>query len=64
MNWSLLLLLVCSLMMIYMMVGMKRSHGSGSRSNQSMMDWTLLQDFNELKVENERLKIQLFNLSK
>ena len=64
MDWSLLLLLICPLMMIYMMIGMKGRHGTDSRSNQSMMDWTLHQDFNELTVENERLEKQLLSLTK
>jgi len=59
MEWSLLLLLLCPLMMIFMMFGMKGMPGHGSHSNQSQVDWTLHEDFNELKVENERLKKQL-----
>ncbi|KGE20893.1 DUF2933 domain-containing protein [Paenibacillus wynnii] len=63
MDWSLLLLLICPLMMVYMMFGMKGMHGRGSHSNQSQTDWTLHQDYNELKVQNERMKQEILNLS-
>ncbi|MDQ0193788.1 DUF2933 domain-containing protein [Paenibacillus wynnii] len=63
MDWSLLLLLICPLMMVYMMFGMKGMHSRSSHSNQAEMDWTLHQDYNELKVQNERMKQEILNLS-
>ncbi|MBY3621395.1 hypothetical protein CA600_28490 [Paenibacillus sp. VTT E-133280] len=64
MDWSLLLLLICPLMMVLMMFGMRGMHGKDSHSNQSQSNWTLHEDYNELKVENERMKKQLLSLSK
>ncbi|MCL6606213.1 MAG: DUF2933 domain-containing protein [Paenibacillus sp.] len=63
MDWSWLLLLICPLVMVFMMFRMKGKNGHGSHSNHSQMDWTLHEDYNELKVENQRLKIQIQKLS-
>ncbi|MCL6606349.1 MAG: DUF2933 domain-containing protein [Paenibacillus sp.] len=62
--WLLLLLIICPLMMVFMMFGMKGTHGQGSHSSQSQMDWTLHEDYNELKVQNELMKIEIQKLSK
>ncbi|BCG60402.1 DUF2933 domain-containing protein [Paenibacillus sp. URB8-2] len=64
MNLSLLLLLICPLMMVSMMFGMKGKHGRSAHSKQSETDWTLHVDYNELKVQNEMLKKEIQSLSK
>lgn len=58
MDWSLLLLLACPLMMIIMMFGMKGMHGQGSHSNQDFQ-----KELNELKVQNEQIKQEIQKLS-
>ncbi|MCL6606351.1 MAG: DUF2933 domain-containing protein [Paenibacillus sp.] len=59
MEWSLLLLLICPFMMILMMFGMRGMHGQASHSNQAQSDWTLHQEYNELKVQNEQMRKQI-----
>lgn len=63
MDWSILLLLICPLMMIFMMFGMRKMHGQVGGSNQSQSDWSLHQDYNELKVQNEQMKKEIGKLS-
>ncbi|MBY3621367.1 hypothetical protein CA600_29705 [Paenibacillus sp. VTT E-133280] len=60
MEWSLLLLLICSLMMMF---GMKMLHGQGSFSNGTKSEWSLEKEYNELRVQNEQLK-KIRHLSK
>ncbi|MCL6606333.1 MAG: DUF2933 domain-containing protein [Paenibacillus sp.] len=62
MDLSWLLLLICPLMMVYMMFGMKGMHGKGSHSKQSQKDWSLLDDYNELKMQNELMKKEIQKL--
>ena len=50
-------------MMIFMMFGMRRTHGQVGGSNQSQSDWSLHQDYNEIKVQNEQLKKEIGKLS-
>lgn len=64
MDWSWLLLLICPLMMVFMMFGMKGMNGHGSHSKPSQTDWTLHDDYNDLKVQNEKMKKEIQNLSK
>lgn len=66
MDWSLLMVLICPLMMIYMIFGMKGMHSKGaqSQSNQSPSDWSLHEDYNELKVQNEQMKKHIELLSR
>ncbi|MDT3425761.1 hypothetical protein J2Z22_001280 [Paenibacillus forsythiae] len=67
MNWSSLLVLVCPLMMIFMMFGMKGMHGHGHGKNRShgvsAPDADVRRELDELKVQNEQMKRELERLA-
>lgn len=66
MNWSSLLTLICPLMMVVMMLGMKGSHGHGhgnkSSRGVSSADSGIRLELDELKAQNEQLKRELDTL--
>lgn len=65
MNWSSLLVLVCPLMMVFMMFGMKGMHGHGrgtSHSHAAAPD-TYRQELDELKAQNAQMKAELDRLA-
>lgn len=67
MEWSWLLVLVCPLMMIFMMFGMKGSHshehGQGQAS-PSNVDQGVQQQLSELREQNELLRREVEKLSR
>ncbi|QWU13304.1 hypothetical protein SAMN04487895_11847 [Paenibacillus sophorae] len=67
MNWSSLLVLVCPLMMVVMMLGMKGAHGHGHGKKDShgvsASDSGIRQELDELKVQNAQMKRELEALS-
>ncbi|SET22009.1 DUF2933 domain-containing protein [Paenibacillus sp. NFR01] len=63
MDWSSLLILVCPLMMIFMMFGMK-GHGHGPHSRNSAPDKAIQTQLDELKAQNEQLRQELQGLTK
>lgn len=68
MNWSALLTLICPLMMVVMMLGMKgaHGHGHGKKSSHShgvsSADSGIRLELDELKAQNELLKRELETL--
>ncbi|NGM83457.1 hypothetical protein G5B47_13620 [Paenibacillus sp. 7124] len=68
MNWSSLLTLICPLMMVVMMLGMKGSHGHGHGKKSShshgvsSADSGIRLELDELKAQNEQLKRELDTL--
>lgn len=69
MDWSWLIALVCPLMMVFMMFGMKghghgRGHGHRSASDQSSQDQAVQEQLNELKAQNEQMKQEIQKLTK
>ncbi|WMT39576.1 DUF2933 domain-containing protein [Paenibacillus sp. D2_2] len=69
MDWSWLFVLICPLMMIFMMFGMKgsHSHGSGHGRGQavySSTDLEVQQQLTELREQNEQLRKEIANLSR
>lgn len=69
MDWSWLIALVCPLMMVFMMFGMKgHGHGLGlghrSASDQSSQDQAVQEQLNELKAQNEQMKQEIQKLTK
>ncbi|MGN7765209.1 DUF2933 domain-containing protein [Paenibacillus sp. 22594] len=59
MNWSWLVTLVCPLMMIIMMFGMRGGHGHGMHSRRQPKVEDLQQELNELKAQNEQMRADL-----
>lgn len=55
MEWSWLLTLVCPLMMIFMMFGMRGGHGHGPRKNQPSLE-QIQTELLELRAENESMR--------
>lgn len=74
MEWSWLILLICPLMMIFMMFGMKGSHGHGDGHGRShgydyghaasAMDQGVQQQLRELRAQNEQLRREVDHLSR
>ncbi|WP_068780275.1 DUF2933 domain-containing protein [Paenibacillus sp. GM2] len=67
MEWSWLLVLVCPLMMIFMMFGMKGSHSYGHGQGQaspSNVDQGVQQQLSELREQNELLRREVEKLSR
>lgn len=67
MEWSWLLVLVCPLMMIFMMFGMKGSHSHGHGQGQaspSNVDQGVQQQLSELREQNELLRREVKKLSR
>lgn len=67
MDWTWLLLLACPLMMIWMMFGMRggHGHGHGKQGQMNQDDMQKMQiELDELKAQNERMKMDIQNLSK
>ncbi|ULO08193.1 DUF2933 domain-containing protein [Paenibacillus sp. 19GGS1-52] len=63
MNWSWLITLVCPLMMIFMMFGMRGSHGHGSKGQHSPSNEDLVKQLNELKLQNEKMSKDIQSLT-
>lgn len=61
-TWLLLLLLLCPLMMLPMMFGMKGSHSH--KSNAAQTNQAIQDELNELKKQNEEMKKEIQNLSR
>ncbi|GGF92538.1 DUF2933 domain-containing protein [Paenibacillus aceti] len=70
MEWSWLILLICPLMMIFMMFGMKGSHGHGDGHGHdyghavNAMDQGVQQQLRELRAQNEQLRREVDHLSR
>lgn len=67
MEWSWLLVLVCPLMMIFMMFGMKGSHSHGhgrGQASHSNVDQGVQQQLTELREQNEQLRKEVDKLSR
>ncbi|AZS16531.1 DUF2933 domain-containing protein [Paenibacillus lutimineralis] len=69
MEWSWLLVLVCPLMMIFMMFGMKgtHAHGHGHGRGQALhsnVDQGVQQQLSELREQNEQLRKEVDKLSR
>lgn len=65
MEWSWLLVLVCPLMMIFMMFGMKGSHSHGhGQASHSSIDLGVEQQLSELREQNEQLRKEVDKLSR
>lgn len=67
MEWSWLLVLVCPLMMIFMMFGMKGSHAHGHGRGQALhsnVDQGVQQQLSELREQNEQLRKEVDKLSR
>lgn len=67
MDWSWLLVLVCPLMMIFMMFGMKghgHVHGRGDHAHHSPNEQAIRAELDELKAQNEQIKQALQKLSR
>ncbi|MBY9079707.1 hypothetical protein KIH86_01750 [Paenibacillus sp. HN-1] len=69
MNWSSLLVLICPLMMLFMMFGMKGMHGHGSGRGQHHHaapgggeDSGVRRELDELKAQNAQMKEELERL--
>jgi len=63
MEWSWLVTLICPLMMIFMMFGMRGGHSHGSHKKQH--DITQVQEeLSELKQQNEFMRKQILDLKK
>lgn len=63
MDWSVLLVLVCPIMMIVMMFTMKGGHAHRSQ-NQTVAAVSLQDQLHDLKAENDRIRIELKSLKK
>ncbi|WP_410768893.1 hypothetical protein [Fontibacillus sp. BL9] len=63
MDWSWLLVLICPLMMVFMMFGMKGTHGR-SHGHHPQGDSSLREELNELKAQNEQMKQEIQKLSR
>nr|WP_330217268.1 DUF2933 domain-containing protein [Paenibacillus durus] len=61
MNWSWLLTLICPLMMIFMMFGMRGGHHHGSHKKQVTTE-QLQEELTELKAQNERMRKEIQGL--
>ncbi|AWP25140.1 MULTISPECIES: DUF2933 domain-containing protein [Paenibacillus] len=67
MDWTWLLLLVCPLMMIFMMLGMRGGHGNGHEKQgdgTSEETQRMQKQLDELKAQNEKMRNDLQNLTK
>lgn len=68
MEWSWLILMICPLMMIFMIFGMKGSHGHGHGHNHGQavnsMDQGVQQQLRELRAHNEQLRREVDYLSR
>lgn len=61
MDWSWLVALVCPLMMIFMMFGMRGGHSHGSHKNQ-LSAGEVQQELLHLKAQNELLQQEVQGL--
>ncbi|MDF9839457.1 MULTISPECIES: DUF2933 domain-containing protein [unclassified Paenibacillus] len=63
MDWSILLVLVCPIMMIVMMFTMKGGHSHGS-SGKPLAAESVQEQLTDLKAENERIRKEIQTLKK
>ncbi|MHA6533017.1 DUF2933 domain-containing protein [Paenibacillus sp. BAC0078] len=65
MNWSWLIALVCPLMMIFMMFGMRggHGHGHGGHSRREPKIEELQKELNELKAQNEKMQADIHSIT-
>ncbi|MNJ04311.1 hypothetical protein D3C73_1650120 [compost metagenome] len=61
MNWSWLVSLICPLMMLFMMFGMRggHGHGHGGHSRREPGVEELRKELNELKAQNEQIRAEV-----
>ncbi|MEF7440630.1 DUF2933 domain-containing protein [Paenibacillus lautus] len=67
MDWTWLLVLVCPLMMIFMMLGMRGGHGNGHEKQghgTSEETQRMQKELDELKAQNEKMRNDLQNVTK
>ncbi|MCL6603909.1 MAG: DUF2933 domain-containing protein [Paenibacillus sp.] len=63
MDWSWLVALICPLMMIFMMFGMRGGHNHGFHKKQVNLE-QVQEELSELKQQNELMRKQMQELNK